>query len=41
MAEARNAAGDDAEHDADANGGYESEAMAVLEAIALNSRARC
>jgi 6-phospho-beta-glucosidase len=38
MAEARNAAGDDHDHDADANGGYEYEAMAVLEAIALNSR---
>jgi 6-phospho-beta-glucosidase len=38
MAEARNAAGDDHEHDSDANGGYEYEAMAVLEAIALNTR---
>jgi 6-phospho-beta-glucosidase len=38
MAEARNAAGDDHEHDGDANGGYEYEAMAVLEAIALNTR---
>jgi 6-phospho-beta-glucosidase len=38
MAEARNAAGDASEHDHDANAGYESEAMAVLEAIALNSR---
>jgi 6-phospho-beta-glucosidase len=38
MAEARNAAGDAHDHDADENGGYESEAMAVLEAIALNSR---
>ena len=38
MAEARSAAGDDAEHDHDANAGYESEAMAVLEAIALNRR---
>ena len=38
MAEARSAAGDDSEHDHDANAGYESEAMAVLEAIALNSR---
>jgi 6-phospho-beta-glucosidase len=38
MAEARDAAGDAHEHDADENGGYESEAMAVLEAIALNSR---
>ncbi len=39
MAEARSAAGDPSEHDADANGGYENEAMAVLEAIALNTRA--
>ena len=39
MAEARNAAGDHHEHEADENGGYENEAMAVLEAIALNSRA--
>jgi 6-phospho-beta-glucosidase len=39
MAEARSAAGDESEHDHDANAGYESEAMAVLEAIALNSRA--
>jgi 6-phospho-beta-glucosidase len=38
MAEARSAAGDASEHDHDANAGYESEAMAVLEAIALNSR---
>jgi 6-phospho-beta-glucosidase len=38
MAEARSAAGDESEHDLDANAGYESEAMAVLEAIALNSR---
>jgi 6-phospho-beta-glucosidase len=38
MAEARSAAGDESEHDHDANAGYESEAMAVLEAIALNSR---
>ncbi len=38
MAEARTAAGDESEHDHDANAGYESEAMAVLEAIALNSR---
>ncbi len=38
MAEARTAAGDHSEHDNDANAGYESEAMAVLEAIALNSR---
>jgi len=39
MAEARNAAGDCGEHDLDENAGYESEAMAVLEAIALNTRA--
>jgi 6-phospho-beta-glucosidase len=39
MAEARSAAGDASDHDHDANAGYESEAMAVLEAIALNSRA--
>jgi 6-phospho-beta-glucosidase len=39
MAEARNAAGDPSEHDHDANAGYEHEAMAVLEAIALNTRA--
>jgi 6-phospho-beta-glucosidase len=38
MAEARSAAGDASEHDHDANAGYENEAMAVLEAIALNSR---
>jgi 6-phospho-beta-glucosidase len=38
MAEARNAAGDEHDHEGDANGGYEYEAMAVLEAIALNSR---
>jgi 6-phospho-beta-glucosidase len=38
MAEARTAAGDPAEHVSD-NGGYESEAMAVLEAMALNTRA--
>jgi 6-phospho-beta-glucosidase len=38
MAEARSAAGDVSEHDHDANAGYENEAMAVLEAIALNSR---
>ncbi|WP_028064921.1 family 4 glycosyl hydrolase [Solirubrobacter soli] len=38
MAEARSAAGDEHEHDNDTNAGYESEAMAVLEAIALNSR---
>ena len=39
MAEARAAAGDAGDHDPDANGGYEREAMAVLEAIALNTRA--
>jgi 6-phospho-beta-glucosidase len=39
MAEARNAAGDRHDHEMDANGGYEGEAMAVLEAIALNTRA--
>jgi 6-phospho-beta-glucosidase len=39
MAEARGAAGDESEHGAGAGGGYESEAMAVLEAIALNTRA--
>ena len=39
MAEARSAAGDCGEHDLDENAGYESEAMAVLEAIALNTRA--
>ena len=39
MAEARSAAGDASEHDADDNGGYEREAMAVLEAMALNTRA--
>jgi 6-phospho-beta-glucosidase len=39
MAEARDAAGDEHDHEMDANGGYESEAMAVLEAIALNTRA--
>jgi 6-phospho-beta-glucosidase len=39
MAEARNAAGDCSEHEADANGGYEGEAMAVLEAIAGNTQA--
>jgi 6-phospho-beta-glucosidase len=38
MAEARSAAGDAHDHQMDANGGYENEAMAVLEAIALNSR---
>jgi len=39
MAEARDAAGDQHEHEQDGNGGYESEAMAVLEAMALNTRA--
>ena len=39
MAEARSAAGDDAEHEDAEGGGYESEAMAVLEAMALNTRA--
>jgi 6-phospho-beta-glucosidase len=39
MAEARAAAGDHADHVADDNGGYENEAMAVLEAMALNTRA--
>ncbi len=39
MAEARSAAGDGHDHDHDDNGGYESEAMAVLEAMALNTRA--
>jgi 6-phospho-beta-glucosidase len=34
MAEARNAAGDDHEHDADANGGYEYEAMGQVPAHA-------
>jgi 6-phospho-beta-glucosidase len=39
MAEARSAAGDRHEHEIDENGGYEGEAMAVLEAIANNTRA--
>jgi 6-phospho-beta-glucosidase len=38
MAEARDAAGVACEHELDENGGYEHEAMAVLEAIALNAR---
>jgi 6-phospho-beta-glucosidase len=38
MAEARDAAGVATEHEHDENGGYEHEAMAVLEAIALNTR---
>jgi 6-phospho-beta-glucosidase len=39
MAEARSAAGDGHEHEIDENGGYEGEAMSVLEAIANNTRA--
>jgi len=39
MAEARSAAGEPADHAVSDNGGYESEAMAVLEAMALNTRA--
>ena len=39
MAEARSAAGDGGEHDIEENAGYETEAMAVLEAMALNTRA--
>jgi len=39
MAEARSAAGDGCDHEIDANSGYEAEAMAVLEAMALNTRA--
>ena len=39
MAEARAAAGDEHDHDTSQGGGYEREAMAVLEAMALNSRA--
>jgi 6-phospho-beta-glucosidase len=39
MAEARSAAGDGCDHEIDANGGYEGEAMAVLDAIANNTRA--
>ncbi|HTE63470.1 MAG TPA: 6-phospho-beta-glucosidase [Solirubrobacteraceae bacterium] len=39
MAEARSAAGDGCDHEIDANSGYETEAMAVLEAMALNTRA--
>jgi 6-phospho-beta-glucosidase len=38
MAEARDAAGVACEHEMDENGGYEHEAMAVLEAITLNTR---
>jgi 6-phospho-beta-glucosidase len=39
MAEARASAGDVGDHVQDDNGGYENEAMAVLEAMALNTRA--
>jgi 6-phospho-beta-glucosidase len=39
MAEARTAAGDAGEHEIEANAGYEAEAMSVLEAMALNTRA--
>ena len=39
MAEARSAAGDGGEHAIEDGAGYESEAMAVLEAMALNTRA--
>jgi 6-phospho-beta-glucosidase len=39
MAEARTAAGDAGEHEMEANAGYEAEAMSVLEAMALNTRA--
>jgi 6-phospho-beta-glucosidase len=38
MAEARAAAGDEHDHDTTDGGGYEREAMAVLEAMALNTR---
>ena len=38
MAEARAAAGDAHDHDTTEGGGYEREAMAVLEAMALNTR---
>lgn len=38
MAEARSAAGDVSDHESDGNGGYEGEAMAVVEAMALNTR---
>jgi 6-phospho-beta-glucosidase len=38
MAEARAANGECGDHDVEENSGYESEAMAVLEAIALNTR---
>ncbi len=39
MAEARSAAGDGSDHEAETSGGYESEAMAVLEAMSLDTRA--
>jgi 6-phospho-beta-glucosidase len=39
MAEARSAAGDAGEHEIEAGAGYETEAMAVLEAMTLNTRA--
>jgi 6-phospho-beta-glucosidase len=39
MAEARSAAGDSSEHAIDGTAGYEAEAMSVLEAMALNTRA--
>jgi 6-phospho-beta-glucosidase len=39
MAEARRAAGDAGEHEIEANAGYEAEAMSVLEAMVLNTRA--
>jgi 6-phospho-beta-glucosidase len=39
MAEARSAAGAGGEHEIEASAGYESEAMAVLEAMALDTRA--
>jgi 6-phospho-beta-glucosidase len=39
MAEARSAAGDAGEHEIEAGAGYETEAMAVLEAMVLNTRA--
>jgi 6-phospho-beta-glucosidase len=39
MAEARSAAGADGEHEIEQNAGYEAEAIAVLEAIELNTRA--
>lgn len=38
MAEARSAAGDGGEHEIEASAGYEAEAMAVLEAIELDTR---